>query len=151
MNDKLPDFTDLNDAFGKALLAHFFEPIPAGRTPDGGYHYMPSGVAQLAHALYSAHADRIKAEVWAKIDMDALAEKIAERVTAEIAAKPGYFGQVSPEMQTLTKLVMEKVASQLGQRVVDQMDLQLTSRSQMAATSAARRPVRDPNGGDGDE
>lgn len=133
MNDKLPDFTDLNEAFGKALLAHFFEPVPIGRNPDG-YSYAPSGVAQLALALYSAHADRIKAEVWAKIDMDALAERIAERVTAEITAKPNYYTQVSPEMRELTRVVMEKVASQLGQRVVAQMDLQLTSRPQIDCT-----------------
>ena len=126
-----PNFTDLNEAFGKALLTQFFEPVIVGRGSNGEPFYQQSGVSLLAQAISSQYADQIKAELWSQIDMDDFAQKIADRLVADLTAKPGYGQPVSPEMRTLTQRVMEIVAQTLGQRVVDQMDLHLSSRPQV--------------------
>lgn len=126
------DITNLNAAFGEALLKQFFEPIMMGRGSDGTPYYAPSGVSILAQNLYKAHATQIMDEVWSRIDMDDLASEIAEIVVAELVRTPTTYSR-NLHQEELSKRVKEIVAQQLGQRVVDQMDLQIGPKAIEAA------------------
>lgn len=123
MSDKT--FSDLNDAFGKALLDKFFEPILESRGPNGEAYYAPSGVGQLARELYHQHAREIMDEVWERIDMDVLAQKIADQIVKDLTRVPGRFDPKNLLQEDLANRVKDFVAQQLGQRVVDAMDLRL--------------------------
>ena len=121
--------TAIDAAFGKALLDQFFEPLIIGRNPvDGTPVYGQSGLAALAQQLYRQHASLILENVWSKIDIEDLAAKVAAQVVHTLTVEPGRWDTRRPEQTELHKRVLELVAQQLGQRVVDQMDLQLTSR-----------------------
>lgn len=115
---------DLNAAFGDALLKQFFEPIVIGRSPEGLPYYAPSGVSHLAQSLYLQYGEKIREEVWSRINMDDLAGKIADLVVADLVKAPSIYSR-NIHTEELSKRVKEIVAQQLGQRVVDQMDLQI--------------------------
>lgn len=122
----MTDAVDLNAAFGRALIEHFFQPVPTGSAPDGSVYYAPSGVSILAQQMYAQHATEIVEKVWDRIDLDQFADTVAEKVTAELLRVPGRFNYASNVYRDrLTDRVLEMVAQQLGQRVVDQLDLQL--------------------------
>lgn len=120
-----PQFTDLNEAFGKALLQQFFEPMLMGRGQNGEPYYSPSGSSMVADQIYRDHAAKIVEAVWEKIDMDELAEKIATLVVAELIKPPDRWTGKNTHQDKLAERVKEIAAQQLGQRVVDAMDLQL--------------------------
>jgi hypothetical protein len=121
------DFNDLNDAFGKALLQQFFEPVLTGRGINGEAYYAPSGVAIMAQELFKKHQALIMDEVWARIDMDELAGKVADKVVAELIQKPGIY-QRNLRQEELQERVRNVVVQQLGQRAVDQMDIAISSK-----------------------
>ena len=117
--------TDLNEEFGKALLRQFFEPVLIGRNPDGGGVYAPSGVTILAQQLYRDHAHLIMDEVWNKLDVEDLATRIADFIVADLTRVPNSWESRNVQKEELAKRVKEIAAQQLGQRVVDHMDLRL--------------------------
>jgi len=119
-----PSLINLNDAFGKALIDKFFEPIPSGVSPDGQTYYVPSGLAMMAHEIFRSQQQLIMDKVWERLDVEELAKKIADLVVTELIRQPGaYYRNLHQE--DLVNRVKEFVAQQLGQRVVDQMDLQI--------------------------
>lgn len=120
-----PQFTDLNAAFGKALLQQFFEPMLTGRGPNGEPYYAPSGVSLMAQELFRNHSRLIMDEVWERLDMEDLASKIAELVVKELTRSPNGWGDRNIHRDELVKRVKEVAAQQLGQRVVDRMDVHL--------------------------
>ena len=132
-----PNVFDLNAAFGKALLDKFFEPVLSGQGPDGVPYYSPSGIGVLAQQIYTAHAIKIKDAVWNQIDLDDFAKMIADKVVADLMREPdrwAFGSNRNPHREELIKRVLEVVAEQLGQRVVDQLDLQLGPKAIEAST-----------------
>lgn len=125
-----PNVFDLNEAFGKALLQQFFEPIPTGRDAiTGKMFYAPSGICLMAQEIFKNYQRRIMDEVWEKLDLGVLAEKVSELVVAELVRKPTVYGERNIHQEELARRIKEIVAQQLGQRVVDQMDLQISPKA----------------------
>jgi hypothetical protein len=133
MNDN--PLIDLSDALGKALLQQFFEPVPTGRDPSTGQTwYAASGISIMAQQIYTTHATELQDEVWDRMDVEALAEKIAGLVVADLTRVPGRWDAANVHTEKLTERVLEIVAQQLGQRVVDQLDFQLGAKALPEAT-----------------
>lgn len=127
MADEAVQFTDLNDLFGKALVKMFFEPVITGRDPQtGNAWYAPSGVALMAQELYRLEGSRILNEIKKDIDLEVLARIMADMVVKDLTKVPGRYDPENFYQKKLSERVLEIVAQQLGQRVVDQMDLQLS-------------------------
>ena len=128
---------DLNEGLSKALIDKFFEPttIAVAVDPQTGmilHNTTESPVAVLAGAMFERHARAIMDEVWTRIDKDQLADLVASKVANSVVdaytKRPDYWSSVTPEQKTLHLRILEIVAQTLGQRVVDQMDLQLSSK-----------------------
>lgn len=122
--------TDLNEEFGKALLRQFFEPLLIGRNQDGSGVYAPSGVSLLAQNLFREHSQKIMADIWAQLDQDSLAAKIADQVVQELTrVNNGWGYDRNARRDELVKKVQEIVAQQLGARAVEKIDLQITEKA----------------------
>lgn len=120
----MAEFVDLNDAFGKAILQQFFEPILIGRGSNGEPLYSQSGVSIMAQEIYKREGSKIMDEVWNKIDIEELASSIAKLVVAELQKTPGIYQRNIPQ-EKLKDRILEIVAQDLGQRVVDNIGVRL--------------------------
>jgi hypothetical protein len=106
----------------------FFEPIPSGVDYECQTMFMASGIAQLAASMYSNHARQIMEEVWQKLDLDQLAEKVAERIADEGATKAynGYDYRRKSKQEEPDLKVRELLAAKLAERALVAIDAERT-------------------------
>lgn len=136
MTDPTPITLDLSEALSKALIERFFSSgtQTATLTPSGMVMMNPttSPLAMVAGLMFSAHAKEITDELWRRISLDELTEAVAANLAAGVVKSytenPNYYGARHPEQDKLRARVLEIVAQTLGQRVVDQMDVTLSSK-----------------------
>ena len=114
----------LSDALMDRLLGPTPSTMPGGDgTPIPVL--MPAPLAVLAQQVWSSYQHRLMSAFIENVDLDALAEKVATNVAGELLKQPQAYWDTNRHADALRSRVLEIVAQTLGQRVVDQMDLQI--------------------------
>lgn len=84
---------------------------------------MPSPAARVATDIFNAKSDKILEAVKDKVDLDALAEKLWERIQAGVIERlTGNTGWRTNDREKLRQMINERIADELARRALAKMD-----------------------------
>lgn len=135
----MPDNFSFDDAMKRAIVEYFFaDPLPlvVPSGPDGQMitvNQRPSPLRQLVEQIIARNQQEILKLVFAKIDLDVLADKLAEKLTARFDAELDMANRVSSTwnpyrpsawMQDVDDIAKRVVAAELADRMMKTMEPQ---------------------------
>lgn len=86
---------------------------------------MPSPAARVAADIFNAKQSQILEAVKDKVDLDALADKLWERIQAGVIERltsTGWMSSYDKDRDKLRQMINERVADELARRTLAQMD-----------------------------
>ena len=111
------------DRVFQGIVEQFFKPVINGWDMNGSPLTGPSPLMCLASALYRLHKDRLAHDIWAQLDLDDLAKKVADRFVEELARIPNrYEYDRIAARDRMNERVREKIAEELARRAIAKMD-----------------------------
>lgn len=117
------------EAITAAITNRFFEPVPVHNTaPDGTptIYLAPAPAMNVAYQLFEAKKREILEAVEAKLDIDALATKIAAQVVEELVRRPdAYRYQGHFAGKDIQAKIVEAVIEKLAQDKADELRAQM--------------------------
>ena len=126
--------TDVPDAFVDAVVDRMLSPVLIGWTPPqmpaypGALPVLPqpvygkSPLVAIAEAMFEARRDVIAAEAIERIDLEQLAEKIANCVLATLANTTAWPKVIAPAGDEMLRNVRRIVADELARRELARID-----------------------------
>lgn len=120
----MPDNISFEDAIVQGVVAQFFQPIIGGTTSDGQIWFQTPPVQAMGYRLFNDKRDEIFALLAEKIDMNTLADAIAESLFKSLNEKP-WFGAdwwATQERKDLRERVLNAVATKKAEQLMAEED-----------------------------
>jgi len=109
------------EAIVSAITAQFFESKPQSQDPNTGtITYAPSPAWNVAYQLYEANKTKIVQSITEKLDLDNLAEKMAERVIKHLTQVPYNSWNRDIAAEEFRKLLRDRTIEILAQAQAEQ-------------------------------
>lgn len=123
----MTDRLSFEDAIVNAIAGQFFESKPSYTDPNGSMSWAPAPAMNVANALYERNKEAILEACAAALDIDALAEKMAAKVMADLTERPSSYGtwhnSAAKAIQDAVRAaVVEKLATAAAEQVRASME-----------------------------
>jgi len=84
-----------------------------------------SAASLVANEVFAAKRDEVMAAVLERLDLDALVDRLWERIRDDVIerlTRSGWMSQYQPEQEKMRALINDKIATELARRTIERLD-----------------------------